>query len=125
MAYILLADDEPGSVEIAADCLAEEGHRVAVVKDGRGALDLIRAEPPDLLVTDVMMPFVDGYQVIRELCDRYPEQRVPIVLLTCLGADGHPPRFDHLDYPIVSCIIRHRSTEEMALQIVEAVRRNV
>jgi two-component system, OmpR family, alkaline phosphatase synthesis response regulator PhoP len=125
MAYILFADDEPRSAEIAADCLAEEGHRVTVVKDGREALERVRAEAPYLLVTDVMMPHADGFLVIRDLCSRYPGKRIPIILLTSLGADGEPPRVDHLDYPIVSCIIRQRPIEELARQIVKAVKRSL
>lgn len=122
MAYILFADDEPGSVQIAAAYLAREGHRTVVVGDGRQALDRVTEEAPDLLVTDVLMPYVDGFLVIAELCSRYPEKRVPVVLLTALGADGEPPRFDHLDYPIVSCLIRQVSVGELAGQIIRAVK---
>jgi CheY-like chemotaxis protein len=125
MAYILLADDEPASVNLAADWLAKDGHQVRVVTDGRQALELVRAEVPDFLVTDVMMPFADGFEVIRELCARYPEKRVPIVLLSNLGADGQPMRIDHLDYPIVSYLICRRSVEQLARQIVEAIKRNL
>lgn len=122
MAYNLFADDDPGSVEIAADWLAEEGHRVTVVTDGREALGQVRAEAPDVLVTDVMMPFADGFQVIAELCAHHPEKRVPIILLSHLGPDGAPYRFDHLDYPIVACIIRHGSIERLARQVLEAIK---
>src|ERR1700687_2089911 len=123
MAYILFADDEPASVEIAADWLAGEGHRGTVVQDGREALEQVRAEAPDVLVTDVMMPFADGFQVIAELCARYPEKQVPIIVLSHLGADGAPIRVDHLDYPIVSCIVRRRAVEKLARLIFKAIKR--
>jgi len=120
MAYILLADDEPAAVEIAADRLRQEGHRTVVVTDGRSAMERMREEAPDLLVTDLMMPFADGLLVTDELCRRHPEKQVPVILLAALGADGQRTRMPESG-PIVSCITRQGSARELAHQILQSV----
>jgi CheY-like chemotaxis protein len=120
MAYILLADDELEAVEIAAGRLRQEGHRTVVVTDGRAAIARVREAVPDILVTDLMMPFADGFMVIRELCRVHPEKRVPVILLAALGADGQPLRMPEAG-PVISCITRQGSAQELADQILLSV----
>jgi two-component system, OmpR family, alkaline phosphatase synthesis response regulator PhoP len=78
-AYLLVAEDDPKQAELARRYLEHEGHEVAVVPDGRAALDQARRRPPDLLVLDVMMPRVDGLDVCRIL---RRDSDLPILMLT-------------------------------------------
>jgi DNA-binding response OmpR family regulator len=76
---ILVVDDEPKIVDIVRAYLAREDYRVLVAYDGREALALARREQPDLIVLDLMLPEVSGWDVCRAL---RAESAVPIVMLT-------------------------------------------
>ena len=84
MAHILLIDDDPYITEPLARTLTEQGYRVAVAHNGRAGLQLAAAEPPDLVVLDVMMPGMDGWTVCRQLRER---SVVPILMLTALNEE--------------------------------------
>jgi CheY-like chemotaxis protein len=67
VATILVADDETPIVDLLRDLLEEGGHTVLGARDGREALALARRERPDLVISDVMMPHIDGVQLARLL----------------------------------------------------------
>jgi two-component system alkaline phosphatase synthesis response regulator PhoP len=87
---ILIAEDEANLAEVLADNLALEGHAVEVVGDGARALERVRAEPPALLVLDVMLPGLDGFEVCARL--RGEDSRVPILFLTARNSDDERVR---------------------------------
>src|SRR5713226_2575935 len=78
-AVILVVDDEPKIVDIVRAYLAREGYRVLVAYDGREALALARRERPDLIVLDLMLPEVSGWDICRSL---RADSAVPIIMLT-------------------------------------------
>ncbi len=79
---ILIADDDPETVHILDLMLARLGYKSLVARDGMEALNLARRELPDLIVLDVMMPGLDGFEVARSL-RRHPETAlIPILMLT-------------------------------------------
>ena len=67
MTTILVVDDEPNLVELLSDYLTREGFQALTAGDGIAALDLARAQQPDLVVLDVMLPGLDGIEVCRRL----------------------------------------------------------
>jgi diguanylate cyclase (GGDEF)-like protein len=84
---VLIADDEKhlrGALELLFD---REGFKVLAAPDGKQALDLARASLPDVIVLDVMMPGLDGYEVCRRLRSHYRTRHIPIVLLTAKDTD--------------------------------------
>src|SRR4029079_17817007 len=81
---ILLVDDEPNILELARLYLEREGYRVAAVGDGRAALERVAAEPPALMVLDLMLPGVDGYEVCRQV---RAKSELPIIMLTARDDD--------------------------------------
>ncbi|GAA4616019.1 response regulator transcription factor [Saccharopolyspora hordei] len=83
-AHVLVAEDDPKQAELIRRYLERDGHRVALVADGRAAIDETRRRRPDLIVLDVMMPKVDGLDVCRVL---RAESDVPIVLLTARSTE--------------------------------------
>ena len=66
-ARILVTDDDPDLRALLCGILTDEGHKVSAVADGRRALDSILSDPPDLVVLDVMMPHMDGFEVLKVL----------------------------------------------------------
>lgn len=79
---ILIADDEPSIGQIVASILEAEGHATRVVTNGFECIDAVRAERFDLLLLDVGMPEMDGFQVCEALAIHQPAHRPPIILLT-------------------------------------------
>jgi len=83
-ARLLVVDDEPTIVELLSASLRFAGFEVATATNGRDALDAARTFRPDLLVLDVMMPGLDGFDVVKRL--RGEGARVPVVFLTARDA---------------------------------------
>jgi len=81
---ILIVDDEPGVLDVAQMYLSREGFRVALAADGLAALAAIEQEPPDLIILDLMLPGLDGFDVCRRL-RRVSD--VPIIMLTARDED--------------------------------------
>ncbi len=81
---ILIVDDEPLSVAMLSSLLEDEYH-VTMANSGREALEIISRQPPDLILLDILMPVMDGYEVFR-IVKRNPALRnVPILFITALG----------------------------------------
>ncbi len=77
---VLLVEDNADVVAYTASCLT--GYRLAVGKDGREGIDIAADMIPDLIITDVMMPFVDGYELCRQLKQNRHTSHIPIIMLT-------------------------------------------
>ena len=82
---ILVADDEPSIVQLNRLYLTKEGYVVHAARDGQEALDLARRLKPDLIVLDLMMPRLDGWEVCRQL--RKDGSAPPIIMLTAKDED--------------------------------------
>src|SRR5256884_2671857 len=85
MATILLVDDEPAIRELAKLYLEREGFRVETVARGDEALKQVKQHTPALVVLDVMLPGMDGFEVCRQI---RRESDVPIIMLTARGEDA-------------------------------------
>jgi len=83
MAQVLIAEDEAFTALALADVLEDFGHTVREASDGAAALRVLESFEPDVLITDLMMPNVDGYQLIRRLHDR-PGRIIPVILITAV-----------------------------------------
>jgi len=98
---VLVVDDDPTVAHVVSRYLRNAGFAVEVVADGQLALDTFRADPPDLVVLDLMLPSVDGLEVLRQVRE---VSAVPVVVLTAkgeqedrlagleLGADDYLPK---------------------------------
>jgi class 3 adenylate cyclase/CheY-like chemotaxis protein len=83
-AHILVVDDVPRNVKLLADVLAAKGYRTSTAASGEEALVAIAAEPPDLVLLDVMMPGLSGYDVCRLIRADPKLAMLPVVLVTAL-----------------------------------------
>lgn len=81
---VLIVDDEADIVDFIGDYLTEEGYSVVKASDGTEALDKVHREAPDLILLDIMMPGLDGFEVCKQI---RAESTVPIVMVTAKGSD--------------------------------------
>lgn len=82
---VLIVEDEPHIIESLAFVLGREGYDVASVMDGEAALDMLRRAPPDLVILDVMIPRLNGFEVLKAAKSDPAMRRIPIVVLTAKG----------------------------------------
>ncbi|MFY9115242.1 MAG: response regulator [Dethiobacteria bacterium] len=82
MGKILLVEDEKNIVLGVRTCLEAVGYHVHVVEDGEEALDYVTRHRPDLILLDLMLPKVDGFEVCRALKNNEETKDIPIIVLT-------------------------------------------
>lgn len=92
---VLVVDDEPDFAGIVQSNLRKAGYDVEVAYDGVEALEKVKANPPDAIVLDVMMPEKDGYEVCAELKKDENLQDIPIVMLTAVADHVGSTRYSH------------------------------
>ena len=81
---ILIADDDVEIADLVAIHLEKEGYRVIKVSDGQETIDAIQTQPIDLLILDIMMPKMDGYEVTRRIREKH---NMPIIFLSAKTSD--------------------------------------
>ena len=94
---VLVVDDDPDLVEMVSLKLESKGFRVAAAYDGVEAWEKIKAEKPDLMILDVMMPRKDGYKVCDEVKHDPKYQDIKIILLTAVGSAVTSTSYTHKD----------------------------
>ena len=82
---VLLAEDEPNIVESLTFLLERAGFKIKVASDGRQALDTALEKQPAVLVLDLMLPELDGYEVLRRLRVDPRGEKLPVLMLTAKG----------------------------------------
>ncbi|MGF1674275.1 MAG: response regulator [Rivularia sp. (in: cyanobacteria)] len=85
---LLLVDDEPGLREAVKDYLEASNFKVQVASNARDAWDWMQQNTPDLVISDIMMPQVDGYQFLKQLRDDTRFKTLPVIFLTAKGMTG-------------------------------------
>ena len=94
---ILVVDDEPDFASLVQGNLEREGFLVDVAYNGVEGMEKVKANPPDAIVLDVMMPEKDGYEVCKELKADEKYSDIPIVLLTAVASHVTSTRYSHAD----------------------------
>lgn len=84
---VLIADDEPNIVISLEFLLEQAGYRVLVAHDGQEALEAIERQPPDLVLLDVMLPRLSGFDVCQKIRENPEWQHMRIVMLTAKGRE--------------------------------------
>jgi len=82
--YVLIVDDEFGLADITADLLTDRGYDVAIAINGKLGLQSLEQRPADIVLTDLMMPIMDGPELIRRVRANSALAKIPIVLMTAL-----------------------------------------
>lgn len=85
---ILVVDDERHIVRLVQVNLERAGYQVVAAFDGKEALKKVEAEKPDLIVLDVMMPHMDGFEVLKRLRANADTKDIPVIMLTAKAQDA-------------------------------------
>ena len=117
---VLVVDDEPTIGEIVSRYLQRAGYDAEVVADGRAALDAFARRRPDLVVLDLMMPGIDGLEVMR-LMREQQGARTAIILLTARGEESD--RITGLQLGADDYVVKPFSPAELVLRVKSILRR--
>lgn len=79
---ILAVDDKPQNLQFLGKLLSDNGYEVGMAQNGQQALNFIQKSEPDLILLDIMMPVMDGYEVCRQLKDDFSTRHIPVIFLT-------------------------------------------
>jgi two-component system, OmpR family, response regulator ResD len=114
-----VVDDDAALAEVVMGYLARSGHRATHAGDGRTALASVAADPPALIILDVMLPEIDGLEVCRKVRAEYPD--VPIIMLTALGEAED--RIAGLEVGADDYVTKPFSPRELVLRVESVLRR--
>ncbi len=89
MKRILIVDDEPHVIRIMRLALEKAGYSVEEAGNGQQALEKIRSNPPDLLISDIDMPRMNGRELCSRIMEEMPERKFGIFILTARAEDEH------------------------------------
>jgi DNA-binding response OmpR family regulator len=85
---ILIAEDEPLILQTLELKLKKEGYQVIGCVDGLDALQKIEQEQPDLIITDIMMPYMSGLELIRKVKQDNGDKNIPVIVLSTMGQES-------------------------------------
>jgi len=118
---VLVVDDDPTVSDVVRRYLHQAGYRVRLATDGLAGLAAVRADPPDLVVLDLMMPGLNGIEVCRRLRRELPT--LPIIMLTALGDEAN--RIGGLEVGADDYVAKPFSPRELMLRVQSVLRRAV
>ncbi|PLX11425.1 MAG: hypothetical protein C0594_03660 [Marinilabiliales bacterium] len=81
---ILVVDDNSENVFLHQAILEEEGYNVITAAGGVAALEMVEREAPDLILLDIMMPYVDGFDVLKKIINNEKTTRIPVIMISSL-----------------------------------------
>jgi|GEM_PF-551788 len=82
--YIIIVDDDPYTLELLSLILKGQGYRITAVNSGKIALEKVKIDPPDLIILDVRMPYMDGFEVCAQLKNCEDTKDIPVVFISAL-----------------------------------------
>ena len=85
---VLIADDNEQNRELLDAYLADEGYEILFANDGRETMDVVEANQPDLILLDIMMPRMSGYEVCEQIKADPEKQGIPVLMVTALNEMG-------------------------------------
>ncbi len=124
---VLVVDDEPANLQVLRHILQDE-YRLLFAKDGSKALELAAREQPDLILLDVMMPGMTGYEVCERLKGHPNTAAIPVIFVTALADVEDETRgfavgaVDYITKPVSPAIVRARVRTHLSLVRVEELR---
>ena len=132
---VLIVDDDPWILRMVSTLLEKRGYAISTASDGEEGLMRADQLRPDLIITDVMMPKLDGWSLVRALRSRAELALVPVIFLTALGgeedrikgfrlgADDYLPkpfRFEELDLRVANALKKSKATQAKAEEVKRA-----
>lgn len=120
---IMIVDDSAENLHLMTDELKHEGYEIRPVLNGKQALDAAFNNPPDLILLDIRMPGMDGYDVLKELKAHTKTEAVPVIFLTALNEPKEEEKgltmgvVDYVTKPVVLPILKSRVKTHMNLKL--------
>ena len=118
MTKVLVVDDEPTVREVVAGYLRRDGHEVSEAADGTIALELLDSDPPDLVVLDMMLPGVNGLDILRRV---RASGDIPVIMLTARAEESD--RVAGLELGADDYVVKPFSPRELAARVNGVLRR--
>lgn len=121
---ILVVDDDPSNIRVLSALLKDE-YKVVVAKSGHSAIDIAKEQLPHLILLDILMPDLNGFEVIKQLKEDPRTQEIPVIFITGLNSDNHEEQGlrlganDYIHKPFHSGIVKARIKNQL-----EIIRRN-
>lgn len=122
MDKILVVDDEKHILELIRFNLEKEGFKVLTAEDGAEALNLVRMEQPDLIVLDIMLPGMDGFEVCEMLSQDPSTRDIPIIMLSARAAE--PDKVRGLEKGADDYVTKPFSPRELVARVKARLRRS-
>lgn len=119
---VLLVDDVPANLDVLLEHLQGDGVRLLAATSGREALSLAQKRPPDLILLDVMMPGMDGYEVLKRLKEHTATRDVPVIFVTAMSDSVDEARglalgaVDYIAKPFVVPVLKARVNNHLELK---------
>ena len=118
---LLVVDDTAANIDILLDALGED-YAIRIATDGEAALNSVKKFPPDLILLDIMMPGMDGFEVCRRLKEDPATQNIPIIFITAMSEDADEARgltlgaVDYITKPFHAAIVNARVRSHLELK---------
>ncbi|MGV7928488.1 MAG: response regulator [Spirochaetota bacterium] len=122
-ASIMIVDDTPANLELLASALKGEGYRVRSAPSGKLAIQAVEIEPPDLILLDIMMPEMNGYEVCAFLKGNEKTRDIPVIFITALDKDFDEEKgltmgaVDYITKPVRLPIVKSRVNTHLQLKL--------
>lgn len=118
MKKILLVEDDPFLVDIYFSRLKEEGYKVDVAPDGEKALEKIKKTKPDLLVLDIILPKMDGWDLLKRMTKEGQIKKIKVIILSNLGEQKEIKK--GLDMGVIKYLVKANYTPS---EVVEEIKK--
>ena len=116
---IVLAEDDAHIARLIIFKLEREGYELLWAQDGEEALETIKKNKPDLILLDIMMPVMDGYEVLKKLKEDENLKSIPVIMLTAKGQEQDVIK--GFEYGVEDYIIKPFRPAELAARIKKAL----
>jgi two-component system, OmpR family, alkaline phosphatase synthesis response regulator PhoP len=116
---IVVADDEAHILHVVSMKLSNAGYAVQTAEDGEEALELCQTDPPDMLITDYQMPYMNGMELCKALRKSDCTKSIPAMMLTARGFDIEPPEM--IEAGISAVLAKPFSPREVLAKVIELV----
>jgi CheY-like chemotaxis protein len=87
-AVIFIIDDNPANLKVLSQVLEMSGYKILIAMDGTSGLHRIHKALPDLILLDIMMPGIDGFETCRQLKESEKTRDIPVIFMTALASSG-------------------------------------
>jgi len=127
-AKILIVDDEPLNLKVLKQVL-QDNYRLSFAKNGMDALELVKKEKPSLILLDVMMPGMTGFEVCRQLKSDPETNTIPVIFVTALAEEADESEgfaaggVDYINKPISPALVRARVKTHLSLVHIDELKR--